>query len=179
MSKELDKFIGKSVYVLSNAPDSRKVKGIFVTTSVDSLINKLNNIQIDTAEYIVVARGILASAQSIPNNIEDKSVKPFVIIERISEAENFSCLVELNNCEELEVVITDLTRDYPPDADTLEKIDDEILDALFDTDQQKIEDLYVLYGYRLPLTYNLIELEDGDKIISKSIELFNTIKEYN
>jgi len=146
----LEEEIGKEVYIGGSNVDNFTPMSVFIEKSLFAFKNKIEKIEVDITEELIAAHGILTTALSIPNSIpEDTSI--FIILPDADEESN-SYILEVESIYLLQKIVEALV-----DKHVTEKDAENVSDYILNLKNQNIEDIFILYGYNITLSYRIMD----------------------
>ena len=152
----LKNFVGSNIFVFgSEIEDEDPTELVFFKKPKDTR-EYLEQISLHNYANLKLVHGTLSSAVSIPTHLSDDLIGYILLPYANSVGDTF--IIETDDLVMLEEVVNALVTPHriegmPPGYPT----ESEIVDALFDVDEQRIEDIFILYGYEVPvgLTFSI------------------------
>ncbi len=145
----LTEALGKSVYIGGHDVDCFSPIPVFIETILCYFKEKLNKVKVETEETLIAAYGILTSATAIPDSIPE-GTEIFLIIPR-ANTEKDSFIVVIESIYLLQKIIEAMVGATLVNGDGIE----DVVDYMVNVEEQNIENLYVVYGHTIDLTYNI------------------------
>jgi hypothetical protein len=163
--------VGSPVFIYgSEIEDDVPVKMI-IETSPKAMRDKLAGEAILAGIAPKLIHGISSSAISIPATM-DKDLTAFIVIPYANNMGD-SYIIEADDLPFIENFISTIVK-----PQTTHPVDDDILDAIYNIDIQNIEDLYILYGYNIPMGMTFTPLNIRIPKLRTGKSLFTTIAKY-
>lgn len=157
----LGNLTGKCVYVGGGSLESFSPVPIFLDKSLLAFKKQVEAVPIDIGEELVVVNGLLTTALNLPSSIPENT-QIFLIVPDADLAGN-GFIVDVESLYLLEKIIQAMIN-YASMGET--EID-EVIDYMTNVEEQKIEDIFILYGYQVELTHT---------IPKDSVKLLNYVK---
>jgi len=142
--------IGKDVYIGGSNVDNFTPIPVFIEKSLFAFKKKVEKIPVDITEEFIAAHGILTTALSIPNTIP-QNTSIFIILPE-ADNDNNSFILEVESIFLLQKIIEALVNSAITEEE-LESVEDYISNLK----KQKIENIFILYGYNIELSYKVLE----------------------
>jgi len=165
----LKNFVGYSLFVFGSEIEDEDPTEMVFFKKPKEMKDFLEQKPIHTNSNFKLIHGTLSSAVSIPQEL-DKDLCIYILLP-FANSVGDTFIIEVDDLPMLEEIIYALVTpkkmsNTPPSYPT----ETEILDALFDVDEQNIEDIFILYGYEIPLglTYSIKNVSLPAVKISKS-----------
>lgn len=170
ISKDVKDYLGEEVYTLSRSPLTSVVGPLEIFKNTHDVQEYLQANTVVEEGELRLMHGILSTALSIPKSIP-APLEIFILLPN-AYSKDQGIMVEVKNLEILEETINAITQN-------LIKIDklSEIESTLVDIDTQKIEDIYIIYGYEINLYFQFDEEETDEQMVDSAKEVYNKIKE--
>ena len=144
----LTEVLGEEVYIAGNDIDSFSPISVFTEKILFKFKKKISEIKVETPETLIAAYGILTSAVSLPDNIPNSTEIFLIIPEANSDKSSFIITVE--SLYLLQKIIETMVGSST-DGDDLE----DVVDYVVNIEEQKIENIFILYGHSLDLMYHI------------------------
>jgi hypothetical protein len=156
----MKEYIGKEVFIVAYS-EEETTGGVFITDDWEALTTYMNLLSVDCDYDKRVLHGVLTAASVLPQSIMNKNV--FVI--------------SLNPNKNDEGVCVDLgTSSVEEVAKCVEKFITESHVIAFDTEVD-IDDVFILYGYQLPLCLSVSYSELDEEVIDTCEGMLQEINE--
>ena len=158
----ITEMLGKEVFVLASDETYHAAtcvsRQFFIFDSIEDLRDKLSEISANEADDLKLVHGVLSSASVLPLDFDDRTA--YVIVANPLEDED-CFLVE--------------------GGDTTKHIEEEVTDVMKfgigDFFHAGIEDVFVLYGYEIPIGLGVPDDELDEEIIDSCLKVAHDVNE--
>jgi hypothetical protein len=173
--KTLNEMVGKIVFAFGSNIEDSDTFPLYVADTAKIIYKKLKETFIQAPNEVVLAHGVLTSAVSIPSTLPINT-KAFILVPEANASKD-SYIIEIDTIDKLTAIIEAMVIDEIPASIDLHMQED-ICDYLFDIDTQDIENIYIVYGYSIELTYHLPVGNLHLKEASATLSIFKDIKKH-
>jgi hypothetical protein len=161
----LDSFLHKEVYIIGPDEDFIGKDSIFITDQWDYLLERMKILSPATDGEAILLHGFLATANIVPPNLYGKT--PFLVIYDKSTRDDLIegiiiPLEEVTNTKELAKQVEEVLHGRTGNRN---------INAI----EPEIDDIYILYGYRLELCLAPNEDDEDEEAILKCQEIISEI----
>lgn len=170
VGKDIEDVLGEAAYVVGRNIVSNIVGPIEFFDSVMDVTGYLDSYSVASEGELRLLNGVVANVLSIPKSIPN-SLEIMLLLPHAYSTDN-GIIVEIKTLQQLEEAITSIVKDVI-------EIDEssELSQALIEINTQKIEDIYVLYGYEIELYYHFDPMEQDEEMVDSAEKVYKKIKE--
>jgi hypothetical protein len=164
--KKLKNNIGKEVFLIGADILFEKSRPITIATNKRLLSRYLKTENVNSS--LIVIHGIITSGKILPiDAIINTDI--FIIIENQDD----SFIIYVQSVQEIIDVISIVLENKDLKASTLEDYNYDLADALFSANANSIDNIFILYGYQVPLEVKIHTIMND--VIKKSKKIYNKL----